>query len=103
MSYVLNKHQNLRVSPDFTIGWDTKKNHPSLDCVWTMRDERATLVMKGYEDVPVPLCHFQFSKRTAAALLLQIDREAILRANSIMKSAKDGLLPLDDQTSSSTS
>jgi hypothetical protein len=40
--------------------------------------------MKGYEDVPVPLCHFQYSKRTAAALLLQTDREAILQENSII-------------------
>ena len=105
MSYVISKHQNLRVSPGFTIGWDwdgTKRDHPSLDCVWTMRDKRATLVIKGYEDVPVALCHFQFSKRTAAALLLQTNREAILQANSIMWSAKDGLLPLDDLTSSST-
>ncbi len=84
-SRVISKHQNLRVSPDFTIGWDGPKiDHPSLDCVWTMRDERATLVMKGYEDVPVPLCHFQYSKRTAAALLLQTDREAILQENSII-------------------
>ena len=68
MSYVISKHQNLQVSPDFTIGWDgPKKNHPSLDCVWTMRGKRATLIMKGYEDVPVPLCHFQLSKRTAEA------------------------------------
>ena len=44
-SRVISKHQNLRVSPDFTIGWDGPKiDHPSLDCVWTMRDERAALL-----------------------------------------------------------
>jgi len=25
MSYVISKHQNLQVSPDFTIGWDGPK------------------------------------------------------------------------------
>jgi len=45
------------------------------------------------------MCHFMYSKRTTAEILSKTDQDAILQADTVMWSAKNGLSSLNDKSS----
>lgn len=93
MTHVISNQNAVHVSPGFLplIGWDRP---PNLDCVWQiMKDGRATLTKLPNHETVI-LCHFMYSKSTAAEILSNTNLEEILRADSVMWSAKNGLSPL---------
>ncbi len=101
MSNVIEKYSeaySIRIGGSGTPGWDGK---PNFDyCVWTIRDGQSTLLLKNTgrakERQEVSFCHYEYSKHTAAKLLLEMtekDRLNILfNATSIMWSKHNGLI-----------
>ena len=96
MTHVISNHNEVHVSPGFLplIGWDRPKK---IDCVWKVKDGRATLTKLPNDEVI--MCHFMYSKRTTAEILSKTDQYAILQADTVMWSAKNGLSSLNDKSS----